>query len=35
MKITDTGNAVKKFIGIDIGGMTIKGMIIRGDGYET
>lgn len=34
MKITDTGNSIKKFIGIDIGGMTIKGMIIRGDGTE-
>ena len=31
---TDKGNSVKKFIGIDIGGMSIKGMIIRGDGTE-
>ena len=34
MKITDTGNRVKKYIGIDIGGMSVKGMILRGDGTE-
>ncbi len=34
MKITDTGNSVKKYIGIDIGGMSVKGMILRGDGTE-
>lgn len=28
----NAANLVKKFIGIDIGGMTIKGIIIRGDG---
>ena len=29
--MNNTANLVKKLIGIDIGGMTIKGIIIRGD----
>ena len=32
MTVSNSANLVKKYIGVDIGGMTIKGIIIRGDG---
>lgn len=31
---SELNNSVKKFIGVDIGGMTIKGVIIKSDGTE-